>query len=116
MMVIDLDQKVTGGPLLAGGKATDEGVEIAARYRQLKDLIDTLETEREELRALILEEAAQFPGVKSFPAGELIIRIGQTSRETVPAAQVRTKEPALYDALVAAGLVNRTESKTLSVK
>jgi len=115
MMVIDLDRGTTG-PLLAGGKATDEGIEVAARYRQLKDLIDTLEKEREELRAILLEEAGKFPGVKSFPAGDLIIRIGQTSRETVPAAQVRIKDPDLYEALVAAGLVNKTTSQTLTVK
>lgn len=115
MMVIDLDLGVDG-PLLASGKATPEGVEVAVRYKQVKDLLDTLEAEKDMLRGIILAAAAEFPGVKSFPAGELIIRIGATSRETVPVSRVRTEQPEIYQALIAAGLVNKTDSQTLSVK
>lgn len=116
-MVINLDQALDiEGPLLASGKATEEGVAIAERYKAVKDLLDTLEREKDALRAAILEAAEEFPGVKVFPAGEVIIRIGQTSRETVPVSQVRTQNPALYEALVAGGFVNKSTSKTLSVK
>jgi hypothetical protein len=114
-MVLDLGAGIKG-PLLAGGKATDEGVEVAARYKEVKDLLDTLEKEKDALRAILLDEAEKFPNAKSFPAGELVIRVGATSRETVPAAQVRTQRPDLYEQLVAAGFVNKTLSKTLSVK
>jgi hypothetical protein len=54
--------------------------------------------------------------VKSFPAGDLIIRVGQTSRETVPAAKVRTERPDIYEQLTAAGFVNKSTAKTLSIK
>jgi hypothetical protein len=115
IMGINVDAGV-GGPLLASGKATTEGVAAAVRYKQLRDLIDTLEVEREELREVILAAADEFPGVKSFPAGDLIIRIGTTTRETVPAAKVRTERPDLYEALTAAGFVNKSTAKTLSIK
>ena len=112
---IDLGTEVTG-PLLASGKATDEGETVAIRYREIKDLIDVLEEEKTALRDLILTAAAEFPGIKSFPAGDLIIRIGATNRETVPLAKIRTNDRDLYDALVAAGYVNKTSSQTLSVR
>jgi hypothetical protein len=114
-MVINLDSQV-GGPLLASGKATTEGEAVAVRYKQLRDLIDTLEAEREALREIILAEADKFPNIKSFPAGDLIIRVGQTSRETVPAAKVRTERPDIYEQLTAAGFVNKSTAKTLSIK
>jgi hypothetical protein len=114
-MVLELDTEVQG-PLLAGGRATDIGVEVAERYKKVKDLLDTLEAEREMLRGAILAAADEFPGTKSFPAGDLIIRVSQSTRESVPLAQVRTQQPEIYEALVAAGLVNRTVARTLSVK
>ena len=99
------------GPLLASGKATDEGVAVAARYKEIKDTLDLLEKEREVLRTLILEAANEFPGIKVWPAGDLIIRIGATARETVPVSQVRAKDPELYQALVA-GAVRQQERVT----
>lgn len=117
MVTFDLDLGLeVQGPLLAGGQATAEGVEAAARYKAIKDLLDTLEREKEALRAVILAEAENFPGIKVWPAGDVIIRIGSTSRETVPVSQVRTQSPELYEALVAGGFVNKSSSKTLSVK
>lgn len=114
-MTVHLGQEVQG-PLLAAGKATDEGVEVARRYKEVKDTLDLLEKERETLRALILEAANEHPNIKVWPAGDLIIRIGATARETVPVAQVRAGAPELYKALVAGGYVNKSASQTLSVK
>jgi hypothetical protein len=116
-MVIDLDEALDiQGPLLASGKATDEGIEVARRYKQIKDLLDTLEREKDALREVILAAAEEFPGAKSFPAGDLIIRVSSTSRETIPVSQVRTQHPEIYKALVAAGLVNKSTARTLSIK
>jgi len=117
MVTFDLDLGLEiNGPLLASGKATDEGIAAAARYKQIKDLLDTLEREKDALREVILTAAEEFPGAKSFPAGDLIIRVGATSRETVPVSRIRTEQPEIYQALVAAGLVNKTTARTLSVK
>lgn len=114
-MVIDLALDIQG-PLLASGKATDEGIAVAARYREVKDLLDTLEREKDLLRNAILAAADEFPGAKSFPAGDLVIRIGAAARETVPVAQVRAQDPDLYQRLVDGGYVNKTTSRTLSVR
>lgn len=114
-MTIEFGREVQG-PLLAGGQATDEGIEVAKRYKEIKDLLDSLEKEKEVLRTAILEAANEHPGIKVWPAGDLVIRIGATARETVPVAQVRTKAPELYERLVAAGFVNKTSAQTLSIK
>lgn len=103
-------------PLLADGRATPAGIEVAERYREVKDQIAVLEKEQVEARAIILDATAAFPGVKSFPAGDLVIRVTEQTRETVNLTNVKKNDPDLYDALVAGGFITRTTSQVLSVR
>lgn len=104
------------GPLLADGRATPLGIEVCERYKELKDAIDRLEKEREELRNVILEAASLYPDSKSFPAGDMVIRISEQTRETVPVAKIKKEDPTVYEGLVAAGFVTRSVAKVLSVR
>ena len=105
-----------GGPLLADGRATSAGIEIAEHYREVKDQIAVLEKEQVETRSIILDATAAFPGVKSFPAGDLVIRVTEQSRETVNLTNLKKGDPDLYEALVAGGFITKTTSHVLSVR
>lgn len=109
--------EVANEPLIASGAATPLGEVVATRYREVVDLIKALEDEKAYLRERILQDAEiENPAAKSFPAGDLIIRISTTTRETVAVAKVRSQFPDLYEALTAAGVVTKTTSKALSVR
>lgn len=115
-MTIHLDADLPTKPLLAAGRATADGVAVAERYREVKDLIDVLEKEKAVLREAILDAAAEYPDTKSFPAGDLVIRITNQTRETVPVAEIRKNHRDLYDLLKDEGVVNTSVAKVLSVR
>ena len=115
-MTIDLDTGLPQGPLLASGRATQSGIMLAERYKEVKALLDVLEAEKNLLREAIITAAAEYPDTKSFPAGDLVIRITQQTRETVPVAQIRKDHPDLYSLLKEEGVVNVSVAKVLSVR
>lgn len=115
-MTIHLDADLPTKPLLASGRATADGIAVAERYREVKDLIDVLEAEKNLLREAILAAAAEYPDTKSFPAGDLVIRVTEQKRETVPVAQIRKDHPDLYELLKEQGVVNVSTAKVLSVR
>lgn len=115
-MTIQLGADLPTKPLLASGRATADGVAVAERYREVKDLIDVLEAEKAVLRDAILTAAAEYPDTKSFPAGDLVIRITKQVRETVPVAQIRKDHPDLYQTLKEQGVVNTSTAQVLSVR
>lgn len=115
-MTIDLGIDLPTKPLLASGRATKDGIAVAERYAEIKALLDALEAEKNLLREAILAAAAEYPDVKSFPAGDRVIRITSQSRETVPLAEVKKSNPAIYDLLDSEGVINRSTNKVLSVR
>jgi hypothetical protein len=117
MATVELTEAVEAGEaLLADGRATALGIEVADRYRKVKEQIAILEKQAEGLRVRILAAAAQNPGVKSFPAGERVISISHQVRESVPLAKIRKDSEALYDLIDEQGYINRTDVQVLSVR
>ena len=115
-MTVELDHPLPTGPLLADGRATDDGVDLAEEYKEINDTISQLEARKSVLRGLILQAAQdEDPKAKSFPAGSRIIKISHSTRRSISVTAVAKEKPAIFEALVADGLVRETSSVSLSV-